>query len=74
MTTVIRRSTNTAVYNTQVKTFSIAKAYCNDFRSITHGSEALKPPHCLRVVKEHRTPEMQAFRDVIAVQVKQRSE
>ena len=54
------------VYNAQVKTFSIAKKLANDYRSVTGMDACMKPPFCLRIVAEHRTPSMQEFRNQVA--------
>lgn len=56
----------TPVWNAQVKTANIANRLAGDFRSVAEWEAHTRPPFCLRILKEYRTPEMQAFRDKVA--------
>ena len=55
-----------AVYKTQCKTFKIAQDLAAQFNNVSSINDILKPPYCLRVVKEYRTIEIQKFRDNVA--------
>tara|TARA_R110000868_G_scaffold1867_1_gene14842 strand:+ start:688 stop:906 length:219 start_codon:yes stop_codon:yes gene_type:complete len=55
-----------AVYKTQCKTFLIAQKLAGQFSNVSSINDSLKPPYCLRVVKEYRTATMQHFRDSVA--------
>lgn len=55
-----------AVYKTQCKTFLIAQELAGQFNNMSSINDSLKPPYCLRVVKEYRTAAMQHFRDSVA--------
>ena len=59
-----------SVYKTQCKTFKIAQKLAGQFNNISSINDSLKPPYCLRVVKEYRTIEMQQFRDTVAKNIK----
>ena len=59
-----------ALYKTQCKTFKIAQDLAGQFNNASSINDSLKPPYCLRVVKEYRTIEMQQFRDIVAQQIK----
>jgi len=61
---------NSSVYKVQCKTFSLARELANDYRNATPMDACMKPPFCLRVVKEHRLPSMQAFRDKVAREIR----
>jgi len=60
-----------SVYKAQCATFSVACSITGDTRTITKGSDYLKPPFCLRIVRQYRTPEMQQFRDLVARTIKE---
>ena len=56
-----------SVYKAQCRTFEVAQMLANDHRMVTTELDAhLKPPFCLRVLREYRTEEMQKFRDLVA--------
>jgi hypothetical protein len=55
-----------SVYKTQCKTFKIAQELAGVSSNVSSINDCLKPPYCLRVVKENRTIEMQNFRDNVA--------
>jgi len=55
-----------SVFKTQCATFAIARQLTDDNRICTPISDSTKPPFCLRILKEHRTPEIQAFRNQVA--------
>ena len=60
-----------SVYKAQVKTFKIAREMlAGKFSNISSINDSLKPPYCLRVVKEYRTAAMQQFRDNVAQYIK----
>ena len=59
-----------AVYKTQCKTFLIAQKLAAQFNNMSSINDSLKPPYCLRVVKKHRSIEMQQFRDTVAKNIK----
>ena len=44
-----------AVYKAQCKTFLIAQKLAGQFNNASSINDSLKPPYCLRVVKEYRT-------------------
>jgi hypothetical protein len=56
----------TSVYKTQCKTFKIAQELAGVSSNVSSINDSLKPPYCLRVVKEYRTAAMQQFRDNVA--------
>ena len=55
-----------AVYKAQCKTSKIACELAGNFSNVSSINDSLKPPYCLRVVKEYRTAKMQNFRDNVA--------
>jgi hypothetical protein len=55
-----------SVYKAQCKTFNIARELVGNFSNVSSINDSLKPPYCLRVVKEYRTAVMQQFRDDVA--------
>ena len=59
-----------SVYKAQCKTSKIAHELAGNFSNISSIKDSLKPPYCLRVVKEYRTIEMQQFRDNVAQYIK----
>ena len=59
-----------SVYKAQCKTSKIARELAGNFSNVSSINDSLKPPYCLRVVKEYRTVEMQQFRDNVAQQIK----
>lgn len=60
-----------SVYKTQCKTSKIAREMlAGNFSDVSSINDSLKPPYCLRVVKEYRTVEMQQFRDSVAQYIK----
>ena len=59
-----------SVYKTQCKTYAIACDVTKNYFNATSIESSFKPPFCLRIVKQYRTKEMQAFRDKIACDVK----
>ena len=59
-----------AVYKSQCKTFKIAQKLAGQFNNTSSINDILKPPYCLRVVKEYRTVAIQQFRDNVAQQIK----
>jgi len=59
-----------SVYKIQCKTSKIARELANKFSNVSSINDSLKPPYCLRVVKEYRTAAMQQFRDNVAQQIK----
>lgn len=59
-----------SVYKAQVKTFKIARELAGNFSNVSSINDSLKPPYCLRVVKEYRTAAMQQFRDAVAQNIK----
>jgi hypothetical protein len=60
----------TSVYKAQCKTFKIAQELASVSSNVSSINDCLKPPWCLRVVKEYRTIEMQQFRDTVAQYIK----
>jgi hypothetical protein len=60
----------TSVYKAQSKTFKIAQELADVSSNVSSINDSLKPPYCLRVVKEYRTVEMQQFRDNVAQYIK----
>lgn len=58
--------TTQSLFNAQCKTFAIAKELAGIYNNVAHINSSLKPPFCLRVVKQYRTPAMQAFRNEVA--------
>ena len=63
-------SNMSAVYKTQCKTFLIAQKLAGQFNNVSSINDSLKPPYCLRVIKEYRTVETQQFRDNVAQYIK----
>lgn len=61
---------SSAVYKAQCKTFLIAQKLAGQFNNASSINDSLKPPFCLRVVKQYRTVEMQQFRDYVAQYIK----
>ena len=59
-------SNMSAVYKAQCKTSKIAQKLAGQFNNVSSINDSLKPPYCLRVVKEYRTIAMQQFRDTVA--------
>ncbi len=59
-----------AVYKTQCKTSKIAQKLTGQFSNVSSINDSLKPPYCLRVLKEYRTIDMQQFRDTVAQTIK----
>ena len=60
-----------SVYKAQVRTSKIAREMlAGNFSDVSSINDSLKPPYCLRVVKEYRTVEMQQFRDSVAQYIK----
>ena len=60
-----------SVYKAQCKTSKIAREMlAGNFSDVSSINDSLKPPYCLRVVKEYRTVEMQQFRDNVAQYIK----
>ena len=59
-----------SVYKAQCKTFKIAQDLAAQFNNVSSINNSLKPPYCLRVVKEYRTIEMKQFRDSVAQYIK----
>jgi hypothetical protein len=55
-----------SVYKAQCKTWLIAQKLAGKFGSVSLINNSLKPPYCLRVVKDYRTAAMQQFRDDVA--------
>lgn len=62
------------VYRAQCATFQIAREITGDSREVTTVDEALnpRPPFCLHVTPAYRTPETQAFRDLVAKEARRR--
>ena len=63
---------HTPLYLAQVFTYRIAKDLTGDFRDVTRWGEHAKPPHCLRLRRAYRTPDVQAFRDTVAREARKR--
>ena len=61
---------SSAVYKAQCKTFLIARELAGKFSNVSSINDSLKPPYCLRVIKEYRTAAMQQFRDAVAQNIK----
>jgi len=59
-----------SVYKAQCKTWLIAQKLAGVTGNVSSINDGLKPPYCLRVVKEYRTAEMQEFRDDVAKTIK----
>jgi hypothetical protein len=59
-----------SVYKAQCKTSKIARELAGNFSNVSSINDSLKPPYCLRVIKEYRTVEMQQFRDSVAQYIK----
>lgn len=59
-----------SVYKAQCKTSKIARELAGNFSNVSSINDSLKPPYCLRVVKQYRTAEMQHFRDNVAQYIK----
>lgn len=59
-----------SVYKTQCKTFLIARELADNFSNVSSINDSLKPPYCLRVIKDYRTVGMQQFRDNVAQYIK----
>lgn len=55
-----------SVYKAQCKTFSVAMRLSANFSQISSIQGAMMPPFCLRIVRQHRTPAMQEFRNQVA--------
>lgn len=60
------------VRNAQVKTFSVARKLTNAHFDVTPGEMVTQPPFCLRIRGEYRTPEMQQFRDQVAMEARRK--
>jgi hypothetical protein len=60
-----------SLYKVQCYTYSLAKELAGDKRNVSLLGEQGNPPFCLRMVKEHRTPKAQAFRDQVASVVRE---
>ncbi len=60
-----------SVYKTQCKTWLIAQKLACQFSNVSLINDGLKPPYCLRVVKEYRTLDIQNFRDQVARYIKE---
>jgi len=60
-----------SVYNTQCKTSKIAQYLAGVHGNLSSINDILKPPYCLRIVKEYRTLEAQNFRDQVARYIKE---
>lgn len=69
MTTTISNIMD-SVYKAQCKTSKVAQELAGNFSNVSSINDSLKPPYCLRVLKEYRTIEMQQFRDNVAQQIK----
>lgn len=73
MTTTISKIMD-SVYKAQCKTSKVARELAGNFSNVSSINDSLKPPYCLRVLKEYRTIEMQQFRDNVAQQIKLKGE
>jgi len=60
----------TSVYKAQCKTWIIAQKLAGVTGNVSSINDSLKPPYCLRVVKEYRTAAIQQFRDDVAKTIK----
>jgi hypothetical protein len=60
-----------SVYKTQCKTFKIAQYLAGVTGNVSSINDSLKPPYCLRVVKEYRNIDVQNFRDQLARYIKE---
>jgi hypothetical protein len=60
-----------SVYKTQCKTWLIAQKLACQFSNVSPIDAILKPPYCLRVVKEYRNIDVQNFRDQVARYIKE---
>ena len=58
------------VYKAQCRTFTLARQMTGNDATATHGSQAEKPPFCLRIVPAYRTARQQTFRDEVARQMR----
>ena len=61
-----------AVYKAQCATFKIAREITGDYRGVTHGEAACRPPFSLRIVQGMRSNAQQDFRDQVARATRQR--
>jgi len=59
-----------SVYKAQCKTSKIARELAGNFSNVSSINDSLKPPYCLRVVKEYRSIEIQQLRDSVAQYIK----
>ena len=59
-----------SIYKAQCKTFKVARELAGKFSNVSSINDSLKPPYCLRIVKDYRTIEIQQFRDNVAQQIK----
>ena len=60
-----------SLYKTQCKTFKIAQYLAGVHGNVSSINDGLKPPYCLRLVKEYRTLDVQNFRDQVARYIKE---
>ena len=60
-----------SVYKAQCKTWLIAQKLAGVTGNVSSINDSLKPPYCLRVVKEHRNIAAQNFRDQVARYIKE---
>ena len=57
---------HTPLYLAQVFTYRLAASMTGDFRNVSTGEDAHRPPFCLRLRSAYRTPAEQEFRDTVA--------
>ena len=65
---------NASVYYAQCATYQVAKQLSRISGNVSPIESAYKIPFCLRIVKEYRTPAIQAFRDEVAREFKARKQ
>ncbi len=62
----------TPTYSAQCVTARIAAEISGRSFSVCNTGDALRPPFCLRTVREYRTPSIQSFRDAVAAECRAR--